>query len=363
VLAYAHRSYLESFGFFNGRGAALLVQARKDAEQALSLDPTSPDAHLAMGYMHYYGERDYAKALEEYDQVIKDSPNDPAVYLAIGLVHRRLGEYDAAIVSFKRAADLDPANLTRYLLHIESTLVMLGRYSEAYGVVDRVATLHPDSYQPNIERAVLFISEGKLDQAQATLQAVPAQAAEDQDFTMVSYYLAHLRRDPQAMLKALAQVSGSFTGDGVPVSLLRGDAYVMLHQDAKAEAEYAETARVLEDWRKRSPEDGTLWEVTSNYQASRGNKAAALEAARHALAITPMSADALNGPTFLYNLAAIEARVGETSAALADLDTLLSKPCGGVISVPQLRLDPDWDPVRKDPRFDALLEKYSSVHY
>lgn len=363
VLAYAHRSSLESFDFFNGKGAVLLVQARRDAEKALSLDPASPDAHLAMGYVHYYGERDYAKALEEYDQVIKDYPNDPAVYLAVGMVHRRLGEYDPAIVSFRHAADLDPVNQTRYLLYIESTLVVLGRYDEARAIVDRVAALHPGNYHPPIERAALFISEGRLDQGEVLLQAAPPQASGDDSFTYVSYYLAKLQRDPQAMLKALAQVSGPVAGDNNPVSLSRGDAYAMLHQDAKAQTEYAEAARVLEDWRKRDPESGDLWVAISNLETSRGNKVAALEAARHAVAITPMSADALNGPTYLYNLAVVEARVGETTAALSDLDTVLSKPSGGVISVPLLRLDPDWDLVRKDPRFDALLVKYAAVKY
>jgi TolB-like protein/class 3 adenylate cyclase/Tfp pilus assembly protein PilF len=363
MLAYAHRSSLESLIFFNGKGAALLPQARKDAEKALSLDPASPDAHLAMGYVHYYGERDYAKALEEYDLVIQDYPNDPEVYLAVGMVHRRLGEYDAAIVSFKRAADLDPANQIRYLTYIESTLVVLGRFTDAFAVVDRLAAIHPDNYQPNIERASLFIAEGKLDQAQAVLQAVSAQAAADQDFIFLSYYIARLRRDPAAMLKALSQATEPLAGDNVPVSLHRGDVYAMLHEDAKAQAEYAEAARVLEDWRKRDPESSDLWSATSNLEVSRGNKAAALEAARHAVAITPTSADALNGPNYLYNLAVVEAHVGEATAALSDLDTVLSKPYGSAISMPTLRLDPDWDPVRQDPRFDALLKKYSSVHY
>ena len=366
TLAYARRSIMESSTYFisNQPAAAHLdADARRDAAKALALDPASAPAHLAMGFVHYYVERDYAKALVEYAEAAKVSPNDPALIMATAMVHRRRGEFDQAIQGFTQAAALDPANLTRYLDFGEVCDMILGRYEDASAIVDRLAALHPDWItQIRTSRAVIYNLEGRFDEANTQMRTMPAEYATDESVVMVRYFLARYRRDSAGMLQALSSVRETYI-DYWPVAVFRGDAYAMAHDDAKAKVEWAEADALLKPLQKTEADNPNVWEVISFLEASRGNRDAAIEAGRRGVALMPMSEDALNGPQYLYDLATAEARVGDVPHALRDLETLLSRPYGNQTSVPLLRIDPDWDRVRKDPRFDALLNKYAAVKY
>lgn len=364
MLAYAKRSIMESSTYFNGTlpSKHLDRDARRDAERALALDPASAQAHLAMGYVHYYVERDYAKALQEYTEAAKTSPNDPDLIMATAMVHRRRGEFEQAIQGFTQAAALDPANLTRYLGFIEVCDMALGRYDDALAIVARVAVLHPGIPQIQAERAVLHNLQGHFDQAREEIRSVPAEFGADEGVASVSYYIARYHHDPAAMLQALSPVKDTYFGE-LPVAVMRGDAYAMAHDEAKAEAEWAQADALLKPRQRSEANNADIWEATAYLEASRGNREAAIEAGRHAVALVPMSEDALNGPQYLYDLAVAEARVGDVPAALRDLETLLSRPYGNQTSIPLLRIDPDWDIVRKDPRFDALLDKYAAVKF
>ena len=75
--------------------------------------------------------------------------------------------------------------------------------------------------------------------------------------------------------------------------------------------------------------------------------------------LLPVSKDAANGPSRVSDLAEIYTMVGEYDAALDEIEYLLSIP--GTLTVPLLRLDPTWDPLRDRARYHALLEKYAAA--
>jgi hypothetical protein len=89
-----------------------------------------------------------------------------------------------------------------------------------------------------------------------------------------------------------------------------------------------------------------------------GEKDAALAEAQRATELLPESKDAFGGPEIAEGVAEVYCIVGENGRAIEVLDGLLSRPSN--ITVPGLTVDPIWDPLRKEPRFQALIDKYSA---
>ena len=360
LLAYAHRARARIYAYWNRNGVdgSLLSAAQRDAEKALALDPASPDAHLAMGYVYYFGHSDYAKALSEFDKVQRDFPNDADVIKAIALVHRRLGDADI-IPDIRRAEALDPAKTELYLRFEVTTDMVSGHYTDARAAIERDHALDPDDpgYYPY--RANTFIAQGRLQEAKAILDKYPADHRDDSDYIFSAFALAHLERDPEAMLKALSLQRGEVADATTPISIYRGVAYRMAHRDAEAKAAFASAAVILDAELKKTPRNPELWDTMAYVQALQGKKVEALESAEHAVALLPISKDALNGPRYLYNLAVVQAINGDVPSAVDTLDKVMAGLHGADVSVALLKLDPDWDAARQDPGFKELLDKYA----
>jgi serine/threonine-protein kinase len=111
----------------------------------------------------------------------------------------------------------------------------------------------------------------------------------------------------------------------------------------------------LETARRDRPDDLNILTQLSWTYLALGQKAEALKAAQQATIVLPVEKDAINGTSVLTNLAQVEARAGETDAAIKILQHLLSIPAGMEVSLARLRIDPVWDPIRNDPAFQQLL--------
>ncbi len=172
--------------------------------------------------------------------------------------------------------------------------------------------------------------------------------------------LAMAMRNPDAALAVLATALGFGFADGenngfVPAALLRGRALAMKGDIPSARAAFLEARRLLEDFERESGEQAGAQANLAVVHAGLGDKDAALKSARRATELLPVSRDALDGTSYLARLARIEAQVGDADSALSHLKELLAAPAGYEVSAASLRSDPAWDPLRKDPRFNALI--------
>jgi TolB-like protein/Tfp pilus assembly protein PilF len=364
ALGYAQLSYLRSYLHWYGvdRSAAVVDGARDAAEHALALQPDLPEAHLAMGYFHYWCHRDYAAALRELDIARAGMPNNAEVIAAIGYVHRRQGVPDMGIPEMQQASVLDPRDST-LPREIANTYVAMRRYADADAAYARSLAIFPGDIQAREERATGMMFSGDLPTAERMLAAVPADMDPQTSVSLLRFRLAMIQRKPDAALAVFAHAPDwlmtRWEHSVAPLGLLRGQAFTMKGETDLARAAFLQAEQALQT-EIQDPE--TAIDASSYLglvYAGLGEKQAALKAARSAVDRLPMSRDPIVGAFQLERLARVEAQVGETGSAIDHLRQLLDSASGETVSVATLRIDPVWDPLRGDPRFQALLAKYA----
>jgi TolB-like protein/Flp pilus assembly protein TadD len=366
ALAYAQLSYLKSITYWFGIDPTppAIAAARAHAVRALALQPDLAEAHLAMGYVHYWGHRDYTAALAEFATARASLPNDPNVLKAMARVHRRQGNPAQAIPEFEQAATLDPHD-TDLAREIGVTLTCLRRYAEADAAFERSIALSSDNAYAYVYRAGALQLSGDMEAASKVLASVPAELDPQGAVTLQRCYLAMAMRQPDAALavlsKAPAWLNTATDGLMMPATLWRGQALAAKGESGAARSAFLEAKQALEEKRRAEGESAGIQSYLALAYAGLGEKDAALHAGHRATELLPMSQDVLSGAWYLYQLAQVEAQFGETDSAIKHIEQLLAAPAGFYISNASLRTDPAWDPLRKDPRFQKLVGRFTSA--
>jgi TolB-like protein/Tfp pilus assembly protein PilF len=362
ALAYARLSYLRARAYwynFDPRPEAIEA-ADKAARRALHLQPELGEAHLAMGYVHYWGHRNDESALAEFGQAGKSLPNNLNVLTATGFVHRRQGKMEQALHELEQAAALDPRDnlLPR---EIGSTLVYMRRYAEAEPAYRQALTLVPEDFETHVNRVTALLMNGDLEAASKALAAIPAGSDPEGTVSFTRWQLALAMHQPDQALAALEHAPDwlldTWPSTREPVTLLRAQALMQKGEAAAARAEFLKSQRVLEGLLRNPRAEADAQGCLALVHAGLGEKKAALEAGRRATEALPVSRDIIIGSCYLAQLAMAEAQVGEKESAISHIEELLAIPVGHVLSVASLRLDPRWDPLRSDPRFQKLCEE------
>lgn len=364
ALAYARLSYLESYLHWYGvdNSTAVIEDARAAAEQALALQPDLPEAHLAMGYVHYWCHRDYAAALREFSIARASLPNNAEVMAAIGYVHRRQGDAARGVPEIQQAMALDPRNslLPR---EIANSYTALRRYAEADAAYARSLAIFPGDIEAQEQRAASMMYSGDIAAAARILAAIPADTDPQGSVSLLRYKLAMTTRQPDAALAALAHspdwLMTRWEHSLAPLSLLRAQALALKGETGPARDAFLKAEQELQTLLDKPHELADAQSYLGLVYAGLGQKEAALKAGRAAVDLLPMSHDVIVGAFYLERLARVEAEVGETQSAIDHLEQLLSSSGGETVSVATLRIDPVWDPMRDDPRFKALLAKHA----
>jgi TolB-like protein/Tfp pilus assembly protein PilF len=357
LLAYCQLAYAHDRAYFTGldRTETRLALAETSVKAAVHLQPDSGETHLAQAIHFYWGYLNYDRAREELAKAQAALPNNARIFEILGLIDRRQGRWDEAVRNLERALDLDPRNQD-ILSDLAPTYWMLRRNGEATALDNRALALQPRSA---FLRAII-VSSVETDANMAPLRATvntieaegPASAAEVAD---ISFRLALRERDPAAAARALANISkDSYINFGpFPHAFFEG-VVAQLRQDAPAAHAafmdaHAETEKIV----RAQPKNVKPLSVLALIDAQLGEKEKAIREGRTACDMLPVSKDALDGVGLIINLASVYALTGEKDLALEQLEIVTKLPGGPTYG--QLRLDPEWDSLRGDPRFEKIV--------
>jgi serine/threonine protein kinase len=354
--AWAYLSIGQSGSYWLGTdpSPARLAAAKDALDHALALGPDLPETHLALGYYRYYAQRDYAGALAEFQQAEKGLPNSADVIEALAALQRRLGHWDEAIAEQRRVVELDPRNV-HASFSLATTYRCLRRFPEALATVDRALAWVPANRDLGLIsiKADVFLATGDL-QAMEPLLANPRL-----DPTPHAIYALFQRQYAPAieiLSKALATETDRNARN--TEKLLLGLSQQGAGDVAAARATYQDAAqdfkRQLEKMAPDSFAAGLTHAFLGEAYAGLGEATSAIAEGQKAMAIEPTSKDPVEGPAREEKMADIYALLGDADHAIPILKRLLQIPYGGAITPALLWLDPMWDQIRNDPRFQEL---------
>jgi len=362
ALALARYSQLESWMVrTHDASSDHREKARALAERALQLQPDLPEAHLALGSSYYYGDNNYEAALKEFEIAQRALPNESEVYLAIGAIQRRQGKWAESTANLEKAVSLNPKD-SWPLQNLAFNYQMLRNFDAANKTIDRALQIDPKGISLWGIKAKLAIGEkGDLSVGEKLLEKAKSfPMSSEERLQMIGGHanLLLAQRKYQEVLQLGATVPDD-TFAAVPGSLAYkyfplGIAYKALGDDAAARMAFLKAKNILEEQLKQKPDDAELRVQFAKLLAWLGEKDAAVAEAQRAIDLRPESKDAFEGPQITEQVYAI---LGDNARAIELLDELLSRP--SEVTSQSLKLDPAWDPLRKDPAFQALFAKYA----
>jgi len=366
ALALARYSQLESWIVHTfDRTRERREKARDLAERALQLQADLPEAHLAMGFSHYYGDNNYDAALKEFEIAQQGLPNESEGYLALGAIQRRQGKWAESNASLEKAAALSPKE-PWILQNLALNYAMLRRFDAANKTVDRALQMEPGGFGLWDIKVKLAISErGDLSVGEKALEKVKSIPMKNQEMlklasARVDFFL--LQRKYKEVLETVEGLPDELV-DQVPEGRAMkyfaiGVAQKGLHNEPAARAAFLTARNICEEQLKEKPDDAGLHIGFAKILACLGEKDAALTEAQRAMELHPESKDAFEGPQITEQVAQVHATLGDNDQAIEILDGLLNRPSD--VTVNTLKINPAWDPLRNDPRFQALLSRYAS---
>ena len=332
-----------------------LALAKDAAETALRLAPDLPNSHLALASYYYHGFRDYAHVQHELN-LIAPTLRGKVEYLEMAaLTERRLGHWKAAIRDGEKAVALNPRDPILATSLIETYLAVRD-YPRANAIIDAaIAQLPPASTGSLwLHKGDIALAVGDLDKAQAVIEASP-KTAHWQNFTSAT--IALYRRQYREALR-LAKAALSDNPSEALYHLFDGQVEGLLGNSEKAREGFEKARTLLEAMLRERPADPLLSDYLAKVYAGLGKTDEALRLVKRAMESTPISSDSIEGVNCLESLAEVNAMKGDSDAAINTLSMIVGMPSG--LSYGDLRFNPEWDSLRKDPRFVKILQRVAT---
>jgi len=336
-------------------------KCRTEAETALRLDPNAPGAHGAMGWYYYHCLRDYDRAQKEFSTALSAQPNNTDLLQGIASISRRLGKWDDAARYFTKITEIDPRSGNGWN-DLGSTNTYTRNYATAMRCYERSMALAPEIVD-NYESIALIdlLWKGNAAEAMKTLDDARGRkiGLDDPSFYFFYYYAALCSGNYPGSIQFL-ESSGidvlNYQFWRYPTSLLLGDLCRFTQLPEKARAQYDTARKILEDELRKRPEDSRIHSALGLAYAGLGRRDDAIREGKRGVELMPVTVDAGIGPERVRELAQIYTTLGEEDAAINELRMLLSTST--LVSAQLLKVDPTWNPLRKNRRFQQLLEEH-----
>jgi len=360
AIAYAGLAQVntEMYFFYWDRNKNRLSKSKLYIEKALQITTTLPEAYLAFGQYYYHGFLDYEKALFELERGLKIKPDFSEILAVIGFVKRRQGNFEEAISYMEKSIELDP--LSKVLNNeIGVTYFLLKQYEEAEKYLDKSISIIPEWGEPYAWRAKLYIyNNGDVDKAYKILKNnLDIVTQEKKNVVSFLPQVQIFSRKYEEALKTLSDESFEVFDDQftfLPKSQLLAIIYGLKNNKSLEKAYYDSARIVIQSELEKLPDDARLHSALGIAFAGLGKKEEAINEGKLAVELLPVTKEAWRGFTRELDLAKIYTMVGKYDLAIDKLEYLLSIP--GQLSVPYIKLDPVWQPLLTNSRFQKILE-------
>jgi len=362
-LARAHDAiYWNALDHTQGR----LELAKSAVNSALKLNPESGEAHFASALHFYYGYLDYDRAREELAVALRTLPNNARIFELNGYIDRRQARWNDAVRNLERAVEVDPRN-DDIFFGTGFTYLCARDYKRAGEIANRALALPTkNNYARLLPVWIDFHEKADTRPWRAVLEKILAEnPASARDLTRGRFFVSLYERDPVAAERALATLDYPvMNARGIGAvkfspAYARGLVARMKGDAAGADAAFSAARAQQEEAVRTAPDDASKLCYLGLIDASLGRKEDALREGRRAVELLPSTKDALNGTEVLYFYAVICAWTGERDQAIQQLQTLARLPAG--VSYGEIRLDPFWDPLRGDPRFEKIVTSLTPI--
>ena len=357
TLAWAWLARESALGYFNeidNDVHSLRETAKHAADKAIESEPNLAEAHLAQGYFHYYCERDFDSAIASFEKAGQLSPNNSQVYESLGLVWRRKGGWQRSLEYLCRASQLDPRDIRLLLWQVEA-FHALRQYSTALTVCDQILDISRDNGDALEWKATIFQAQGNLPGSAAMLLRLRSDSTSEPFIIGLQFNQWKYERRYSDAITALrdsiarrdrplsAFMKMSFTSELALLQQFSGNtaAARSTWQQVQTEAE-----------KLRINNDVDLAGLASAY-VGLGDKAKAFAIMKENRALLSALHDAMTAAWFPGNMAWIAAQAGEKELALEQLAISAQNPDG--VNYGDVKLDPKWDSLRGDPRFEKIV--------
>jgi Flp pilus assembly protein TadD len=352
-LAYCllNEVYVLQYRFGEDHSPQHLAAAKDAAETALQLEPTSEESRLALARYYYHGLGDYRRTEQELSSIPSSAPHEVEFFILSSLVERRLGQFEASIRNGEKAVELDPQNAS-LATSLVQTYSGLRRFNDservANAAIARLRGAKPTGLLLVKNEAAL--GTGNLEEARAALDSI--QDKDDMDYQAARLWLYLIERDYSG--------AHAFAAKATDETKTMPEFWLTLATVAHAEGKVDEERQANAEAKRTAllalgprPDDPKLLGELSIAEAGLGQNEEALRDARHAAEILPPSVDAVAGPMCEMRLAQVLAMTGDRDGAFEKLGKLVKLPFG--LNHGDLKLNPMWDDLRDDPRFDPIM--------
>ncbi|HEX4641661.1 MAG TPA: tetratricopeptide repeat protein [Chthoniobacterales bacterium] len=353
--AWVDLAFAEGLKYSSGyRTEPQRLLVKEAAENALRLDPGHGDGHAAMGMYLYYCLRDYDQALVELEKAREQAPNQPLTIQAIGLVKRRQGKLEESIALLLEASQLDPLNQDMWM-NLAWSYRGMRRFGDAHAMLDRAYAIAPNDQVIVARKVNTCLAQGDLATASRLLEPLTLRITDDAYESAVTL-LVFQRRFDEAIAKITADLAREESMSPLLTAFVHttlGALHIVAGKKDQAEPFLSKAEAELLALRQQGNTSAEVSATLLEIHALLGRRAEVEREVPELIA--SLAKDRWRGPSAEADAARAYSSLGARDRALPILERLLVQPYADSLTPALLRLDPVWDPIRDDPRFQKLM--------